>query len=115
MAMPPMDVLPGEYGDDHKSDNAGLLHFKKWQFTHSYKSIKYSVLLIKSSRDSISFMPPEPDGGADGTDRLPCDPARSRLEWKGQGICMKAISLRVDVDTLEGSLTGIPTLLRLLD
>ena len=28
---------------------------------------------------------------------------------------MKAISLRVDVDTLEGSLTGIPTLLRLLD
>ncbi len=28
---------------------------------------------------------------------------------------MKSISLRVDVDTLEGSLTGIPTLLRLLD
>lgn len=28
---------------------------------------------------------------------------------------MKAISLRVDVDTLEGSLTGIPTLLRMLD
>ncbi|HEY3270549.1 MAG TPA: hypothetical protein VGJ89_04980, partial [Geothrix sp.] len=28
---------------------------------------------------------------------------------------MKAISLRVDVDTLEGSVTGIPTLLRLLD
>ena len=28
---------------------------------------------------------------------------------------MKTISLRVDVDTLEGSLTGIPTLLRLLD
>lgn len=28
---------------------------------------------------------------------------------------MKAISLRVDVDTLEGSLAGIPTLLRLLD
>jgi peptidoglycan/xylan/chitin deacetylase (PgdA/CDA1 family) len=28
---------------------------------------------------------------------------------------MKSISLRVDVDTLEGSLAGIPTLLRLLD
>ena len=28
---------------------------------------------------------------------------------------MKTISLRVDVDTLEGSLRGIPTLLRLLD
>lgn len=28
---------------------------------------------------------------------------------------MKTISLRVDVDTLEGSLKGIPTLLRLLD
>ena len=28
---------------------------------------------------------------------------------------MKAISLRVDVDTLEGSIKGIPTLLRLLD
>ena len=28
---------------------------------------------------------------------------------------MKAISLRVDVDTLEGSIRGIPTLLRLLD
>ncbi len=28
---------------------------------------------------------------------------------------MKSISLRVDVDTLEGSLTGIPTLLRLLE
>ncbi len=28
---------------------------------------------------------------------------------------MKSISLRVDVDTLEGSLKGIPTLLRLLD
>lgn len=28
---------------------------------------------------------------------------------------MKTISLRVDVDTLEGSLAGIPTLLRLLD
>ena len=28
---------------------------------------------------------------------------------------MKTISLRVDVDTLEGSITGIPTLLRLLD
>lgn len=28
---------------------------------------------------------------------------------------MKTISLRVDVDTLSGSLTGIPTLLRLLD
>lgn len=28
---------------------------------------------------------------------------------------MKAISLRVDVDTLEGSVKGIPTLLRLLD
>jgi hypothetical protein len=28
---------------------------------------------------------------------------------------MKAISLRVDVDTLEGSIKGIPALLRLLD
>jgi len=32
-----------------------------------------------------------------------------------KGPTMKTISLRVDVDTLEGSLTGIPTLLRLLD
>ena len=28
---------------------------------------------------------------------------------------MKTISLRVDVDTLEGSLQGIPALLRMLD